>query len=142
MVKDLLAHGADSNVPDIYGRTPLMMAAMQGWSQVIKELLRAHVDVNVRDQQGRLAIDYADPADEKSMALLRSAGSSKPTGHSGRKVCDAEQALGKLGYDLPIVDCIAGPQLSATVKKFQNEHALDVTGELDAPTLKALGVRQ
>jgi Ankyrin repeats (3 copies)/Ankyrin repeats (many copies)/Putative peptidoglycan binding domain len=137
MVNDLLAHGADLKVADIYGRTPLMMAAMQSWTEVIKELLRAQVDVNAHDREGRLAIDYADPADEQSTALLKAAGSAKPTGHSGRTVCDAERAL-----SVEIVDCIAGQQLSGAVKKFQNEHALAVTGELDAPTLKALGVRQ
>ena len=141
MVQDLLAHGADPSIADVDGRTPLMMATMQGWPDVIRELLR-HAAVNARDRAGRRAIDYADPADESIILLLNKAGSAKPTGRSGRTVCDAEQELNKLGFDLPIRDCIAGQQLNATVKRFQEDHALEVTGELDGPTLQALGVRE
>lgn len=142
MVNDLLAHGADPTATDFYGRTPLMMAAMHGWPDVIRDLLRAHAPVNARDREGRLAIDYADPADKESISLLKTDGSRPPTGHSGRIVCDAERALGRAGFDLPIIDCIAGQQLSETVKNFQQTRALKATGELDAPTLRALGVRQ
>jgi hypothetical protein len=142
MVRDLLAHGADPGLADVDGRTPLMMATMQGWADVVQELLRAHAAVNARDREGRLAIDYADLADKSIIVSLKKAGSPKPTGRSGRTVCDAEQELGKAGFDVPIRDCIAGQQLSATVKKFQREHALNVSGELDGPTLKALGVRE
>jgi len=43
---------------------------------------------------------------------------------------------------LPIADCIDGKgQFANKVRKFQQEHALTTTGELDLPTLKALGVR-
>jgi hypothetical protein len=142
MVSDLLAHGANPAVADVNGRTALMMATMQGWAEVVQELLRAHAAVKARDREGRLAIDYADPADKGIVALLRKAGSPKPTGRSGRTVCDAQQALNKNGFDIPIRDCIAGQQLNAILKKFQHEHALNVTGELDGPTLKTLGVRE
>jgi peptidoglycan hydrolase-like protein with peptidoglycan-binding domain len=57
-------------------------------------------------------------------------------------VCDAQQALGRAGLDVPIIDCIAGEQLRAIVKKFQQAHALKVTGELDAPTLSSLGISE
>lgn len=142
IVRDLLAHGADPLVCDVDGRTPLMMAAMHDWPNVTVELLRVHVPVNMRDHKGRLAIDYADPADKEVVALLKNAGSPEPTGHSGRSVCDAERELNSLGFDLPIQDCIPGQQLSAAVRQFQQKHALSITGELDVPTLKALGIRE
>jgi len=47
------------------------------------------------------------------LGLLKDAGSEPPTGRSGRTVCDAEKALDRLGYDTPIIDCIAGQQLAA-----------------------------
>jgi hypothetical protein len=136
MVRDLLTHGADPTIADSDGRTPLMMATMHGWPDVVEELLRAHVSVNTRDRAGLLAIDYADPANKTVIDLLNKAGSPDRTGHSGRTVCDAEQAL-----ELPIQDCINGQEVTAAVKKFQQEHALTVTGQLDGPTLKALGIR-
>jgi murein L,D-transpeptidase YcbB/YkuD len=68
--------------------------------------------------------------------VLTRARSPTSTGRSGRTVCDVEQAL-----DLPIRDCIYGQEVTAAVKKFQQEHALTVTGQLDRTTLKALGIR-
>lgn len=141
MVRDLLASGADPAIADVEGRTPLMMAAMQGWPDVIKELLDAHAAVDARDHEGRLAFDYADPDNLSVADLLKKGGSPKPSGRSGRVVCDAQEALSKAGFDLPISDCVAGQQTNESVKKFQKAHALNATGELDPPTLKALGVR-
>ncbi len=141
MVRILLAHEANVNHTDVHGRTSLMMAAMHGWSDVIQELVAAHAAVNATDHDGRLAIDYADPVDSATIRLLKKAGSRVPTGNSGRTVCDAERQLDKLGYDMPITDCIAGQQLRAVVLRYQREHSLSFTGELDLVTRTALGVR-
>ena len=140
MVHDLLSHGADVTVTDINGRTPLMMAVMHRWPDAVRDLIAAHVDVNVKDLEGRPAIDFADPSDREIIAALRKAGSGKPTGHSGRVVCDTEVALNKLGSDF-ILDCVAGGDLARAVKKFQEIHGFRPSGELDPVTLNALGVR-
>jgi len=140
MVHDLLAHGADVTVTDLDGRTPLMMAVMHGWPGAVLDLIGAHADVNARDREGRLAIDYSNPTDREVIAALEKAGSEKPTGHSGRIACDAEVALNKLGSDF-IVDCIPGGDLARAVKKFQEAQSLSPSGQLDPATLKALGVR-
>ncbi len=140
MVHDLLTHGADVTVTDIDGRTPLMMAVMHRWPDAVRDLIAAHADVNARDREGRLAIDYADASDSETIAALKNAGSEKPAGHSGRIACDAEVALNKLGSDF-IQDCIPGADLARAVKKFQEGHGLSSSGQLDPPTLKALGVR-
>jgi ankyrin repeat protein len=39
MVHELIVHGANVNDTDVGGRTPLMMAAMQGWSDAAAELV-------------------------------------------------------------------------------------------------------
>ena len=72
--------------------------------------------------------------------VLEAAGSPPHSGRSGRTICDAEMALDKLGYNTPIIDCIGGQQLSAVVAKFQTEHQLPPSGELDAATRKALKI--
>jgi len=143
IVGKLIRAGADVNGADADGQTPLMMAAMQGWEGVVRELLAARAMVNARDHEGRLAVDYADPQsqDYVIITLLQRAGSSPATGRSGRTVCDAERALDRLGYNTPIIDCIAGQQLRAVLVKFQNENKLQLTGELDAQTRKALEIR-
>jgi hypothetical protein len=141
MVHDLLAHGADPTVTDINGRTPLMMAVMHRWPGAVRDLLAAHADVNAKDREGRLAVDYADPGDGETIAALKQAGSARPTGHSGRVACDVEVALNRLGSDF-IEDCIAGQDLVRGIMTFQQSHGLSSSGQLDPATLKALGVRR
>ena len=141
IVHDLLEHGADVAATDADGRTPLMMAAMQGWTGAVRELLDGKPSVNARDNAGRTAMDYADPEDREMIDLLRRAGSTSPAGRSGRTVCDAERALDKLGYETPIIDCIAGQQLRQVLMKFQKDRRLEPTGELDSETRRALDVR-
>jgi ankyrin repeat protein len=141
IVQKLIHNGADVNGSDADGKTPLMMAAMHGWEGVVEELLTAKAAVSARDREGRLAIDYADTQDLAIVRLLRNAGSSAPTGRSGRTVCDAERVLDRLGYDTPIIDCILGQQLSAVISRFQKDHQLRLTGELDSATRRSLGIR-
>ena len=141
MVRDLIAHGAAVNAADADGRTPLMMAVMQGWAGAVQELIRNRATVNTRDNEGRLAIDYADPEDREIATLLQRAGSDAPTGHSGRTICDAERALNQRGYDTPIIDCIAGQELRTAITKFQKDNSLRPKGELDLATRKALRIR-
>jgi hypothetical protein len=43
------------------------MAAMHEWSDAAGELLGAKAAVNARDSEGRLAIDYAERAQQRSM---------------------------------------------------------------------------
>ena len=108
----------------------------KAWS---KELLAAKAAASARDREGLSAIDYAE--NSAIIEMLKSAGSPKPTGRSGRTVCDAERALERLGYNTPIIDCIAGQQLRGVVIKFQTDRRLPATGELDAATRKALEIR-
>ncbi|XP_062605610.1 serine/threonine-protein phosphatase 6 regulatory ankyrin repeat subunit A-like [Saccostrea cucullata] len=49
----LLAAGADPNVRDEDNITPLIMAASQGFDEVVKSLVRAHCDVNVQNNSAK-----------------------------------------------------------------------------------------
>jgi hypothetical protein len=137
MARELVIHGADVNTADIHGRSPLMMAAMQGWPDVLRTLLDAHANPDARDHSGHSVLDFADPRDAEIIAILTTAGTAPSSGHSARVVCDAQRALGS-----PIIDCIAGTQFAEGLRKYQQKHGLRASGALDSPTLRALGVQQ
>ena len=96
---------------------------------------------SIRGSTGRTAADYVDPRVVTIQETLRKAGSPPPSGRSGRTVCDAEIALDKLGYQTPIIDCIWGQQLGTVVTRYQREHNLRPTGELDSETKTTLNIR-
>lgn len=53
-----------------------------------------------------------------------------------------QQSLNDQGYDAGKVDGKWGPHTAAALKKFQGDHGLDATGEIDAQTITALGITQ
>jgi len=55
-------------------------------------------------------------------------------------VRQVQQALSRLGYDVGAVDGRWNRQTSEAVRKFQLGQGLEPSGELDTPTLGALGL--
>ncbi len=65
----LLANGADPNVTDDKGRTPMHIIAQKGVGKNQIELLIEHGgDINSRDADGKTPLDYAQKAKRKSVA--------------------------------------------------------------------------
>jgi ankyrin repeat protein len=58
-VKQLLAAGANPNIADQYGRTPLYYAAVSGNKEIVKILLDYHADPNRADNDGRTPLHDA-----------------------------------------------------------------------------------
>ncbi len=54
-----LIHVHGLNEARVRGSTALMMATVQGWTDVMKQLVEWGVDVNARDADGLTALDYA-----------------------------------------------------------------------------------
>lgn len=69
--QDLLDYGADVNLANKCGQTPLMLAAQKGDIPLVKGLLKAGADIGGIDQEGKMVTDYADA---KALALLVEAG--------------------------------------------------------------------
>ena len=69
-VRELLAAGADPNVPDEEGRTPLTSAVLGGSIGLVGLLLEGGADVNARDHQGFTALHFAAQEDLPEMARL------------------------------------------------------------------------
>ena len=65
----LIDAGANVNLADKNGVTPLMFAASKGLTEDVKALIHAGADVNVRLSDGRTALDVAQSDEVK--ALLR-----------------------------------------------------------------------
>jgi ankyrin repeat protein len=68
----LLEHGAEVNLPDRYGRTPLWSASLLGWTYMAELLLERGAQVNVPDIKG--VTPFACAKDEGMKALLASHG--------------------------------------------------------------------
>ena len=53
IVRLLLNHGADTNIPDCRHSTPLHKASSCGWPEIVRLLLSYGAKVNEKDGQGR-----------------------------------------------------------------------------------------
>jgi peptidoglycan hydrolase-like protein with peptidoglycan-binding domain len=53
-----------------------------------------------------------------------------------------QQSLNDQGYDAGTVDGKWGPRTAAALKKFQGDHGLEASGQIDAQTIAALGITQ
>jgi ankyrin repeat protein len=59
VVKVLLDHGANINLCDVNGCTPLSFAVMRGEREVVKELLERNADVNFANRFGKTPLELA-----------------------------------------------------------------------------------
>lgn len=74
----LAAPGADVNVRDENGSTPLIEAARGGHDDVVQALLVARADVKVKDNRGKTALMYASEGGHNEIVkLLRQAGAAE-----------------------------------------------------------------
>ena len=67
IISPLLQHGANPNLTDVSGNTPLHWAAQVGEIDGVQTLLKHHANINVQDKQGRtalmLCVEYANKGD-------------------------------------------------------------------------------
>lgn len=78
-VKSLLMRGAPVNGKDEYwGRTPLIMASMNGYTEIVRILLKKGADPNAADIEGWTAVRYATAYGyNEIIGMLRGAGAEK-----------------------------------------------------------------
>ena len=73
MVSFLIDSGARVNGKDVYGKTPLIIAASKGYFDIAKKLLDSGARLHSSDNEGFTALDYAKMNKDYSMVeLLRS----------------------------------------------------------------------
>ncbi|MBR5887828.1 MAG: ankyrin repeat domain-containing protein [Akkermansia sp.] len=66
LISLLLATGADVNVTNPYGQTPLHLAAQYGYEQIVDMLLAAGAKLTVRNRDGKFPADLAQDAELKA----------------------------------------------------------------------------
>jgi ankyrin repeat protein len=77
LVDILLMYGADINVTDEAGRTPLMLVAESGHKEIVENFLQKNAEVDIQDKQGRAALSFAaQSGNSEIVALLINAGSN------------------------------------------------------------------
>lgn len=120
-VKSLIAQGADINVGDSLGVTPLMQAALYGRAEIARVLVDHGVNLDVKDNFGETALDYAINYMEvyrsteifellqKSLASLptTSAPSAKPQGLPFTVLIDGSNSMGHSRNFSPLVRSLA-----------------------------------
>lgn len=74
IVRLLLERGADPNLADERGHTPLMKAVEQCDREVVEMLLAAKADMNARDAAGRTAFEFGFHYETDGAAALADAG--------------------------------------------------------------------
>jgi ankyrin repeat protein len=74
-VKSLLAKGADVDAKDAYDRTPLMLSAFGGYTDIAEALIQAGANISAKAKYGQTALQFATERGNGDVAaLLRAAG--------------------------------------------------------------------
>lgn len=80
-VRLLLTRGADVNIANQAGWTPLMQAALDGSAGIVRELLSHKPDLDAKDQDGKTALDLAVQYQHADVVqLLAEAGAKAQVG--------------------------------------------------------------
>lgn len=79
----------------------------------------------------------------KSNSTESQAGAPQSEGTDDKLlVLVAQQSLKEQGYDIGKPDGRWGPRTEDALRSFQNAHGIDATGQLDYPTMVALGIAE
>lgn len=100
-VKDLLKHGADPNIQDEHGLTPLMRAVNYNHIENVKDLLKHGADPNIQDQHGLTPLMRAlcyNHIENVKILLKHGAYIEKILTHDGRTTtkCATNRTVAKL----------------------------------------------
>ena len=73
-----MTYKADVNAKSDIGETPLMIAALRGYAELVKIFLRAGADVNAKDNRGETPLMHAVERNHTEVIeILRSAGAKE-----------------------------------------------------------------
>lgn len=70
LVEKILAKGADPNIQDSHGNTPLLWAVKRNNLELVSLLLKNKADINMKDSMGISAFEYAIKSNNKELINL------------------------------------------------------------------------
>ena len=79
VIRRLLEHGADTNIPDHRQSTALHLASSSGWPEVARLLLSYGAKVDEKDEQGRTPFEVASSKGHHEMTKLLLEHGAVPT---------------------------------------------------------------
>ncbi|KAK2784468.1 hypothetical protein FQN53_008457 [Emmonsiellopsis sp. PD_33] len=116
VIKDLCTRGYDVNLPAIGGRTPLSLAAENGWEAAVEVLLATRgIDPNLKDHDGKTPVEFAARSgrDRVVKQLLAKDGIDPNSGMTALSIAVflwrhnvIETLLATEGLDLDLLDAL------------------------------------
>jgi len=125
-------------------KTMAMLAALglavTGVNSIAESDMPQVVDVSLADQSTETLPETGASQDEEpQLPVQADTASAQEEGSLKREqIVEAQQRLIDLGYLYGTADGIYGPMTAAALKRFQAEHGLEETGELNDATVEAL----
>ncbi len=101
IIELLLENSAYIDAESPNGSTPLMMAAMYGSPESVKTLIQAGADLNVKNQLGLTALDFAVRGNRQNSKELIETGLQRETARKAR-----QQALDAPKVEVPKADAL------------------------------------
>lgn len=101
VVETLIANGADVNATDVFGRTPLHLAATH--PAVMSMLIRAGADVDARDQLSNTPLHRAIPQVDAVDALIAAGADVTAENTSGNTPLDIAMRYGNSRRSILVV---------------------------------------
>lgn len=97
-------------------------------------------DVSLADQDAQTSPETEASQEEDIQQAVQADAALSGEAESARReqIVEAQQQLIDLGYLYGAADGIYGPMTAAALKRFQGEHGLEKTGELNDATVRAL----
>ena len=100
---------------------------------ILVPLAACRVEEKGQDQAGAPAVEQADPMASNDQQAAAPTPEDKP-----RPLMQAQVVLDRLGFTPGVVDGKMGMSTVNAIKGFQESRGIEVSGELDEPTLQAL----
>jgi Ankyrin repeats (3 copies)/Ankyrin repeat len=141
-MRGLLRNGADANLSNDTGVTPLILAAHKGRSlSVIRTLVRAGADVNIASSQGSAALfEYARHGDAECVEYLLRKGAKQTVHSSGLTPLLAALAHRNFAIVPTLIDSAARDGVLDVFALHQNSHK--TVSKFNALALAALNTRK
>lgn len=115
-----------------------MALALLGGNGLAESTMPQVADVSISDQGAEAAQPAADEIDAPQSPQLAEAISGEGKVRARERLVEAQQMLIDLGYLFGAADGIYGPVTASALKRFQAEHGLEGTGELNDESFEAL----